>query len=111
MLDKQKSSTQSFGTIEETTMKMSGGNKYPIFELHHNNITAEINIVCLPNSDRTNFKIDKQNKFPPSGSNQYVSTKVAIKYCHLFNDYAFKYISKLYVIMFIVFLFDITVWM
>ncbi|XP_025270428.1 uncharacterized protein LOC105252892 isoform X1 [Camponotus floridanus] len=71
IFDKQKNLTQSFGTIEETTMKLPKGNKYPIFELHHNNITLQIDIICLPNSNGTNFKIDKGNKFPPSSSNQY----------------------------------------
>lgn len=80
MLNRQKNSTQSFGTIEETTMKMSSEDKFPIFKLQHNNIISVINIVCLRDSKTTHFKIDCENKFPPSDSNtnQYVSIKVAI---------------------------------
>lgn len=76
MLDKQKKSMQNFGTVEETRMKMSNGNKFPIFEIHHDNITSVINIVCfIDNESKTEFKINPENKFPPSGSNTYVSMK------------------------------------
>lgn len=96
MLDKQKNLAQSFGTVEETTMKMSNGNKFPIFEIHHNNITSVINIVCfIDNKHKTNFIIGKEDKFPPSGSNSYVSMKKSSDKI-LSNDYK---ISKLHVIM------------
>ncbi|XP_050454779.1 uncharacterized protein LOC126853227 [Cataglyphis hispanica] len=60
--------THSLGTIEETKMKMSSENKFPIFEIHHDKIISVINIVCFTDS-KTNFKID--SGIPPSGSNKY----------------------------------------
>lgn len=96
----------SLGTIEETKMKMSSENKFPIFEIHHDKITSVINIVCFTDS-KTNFKID--SGIPPSGSNKYVSIKRVIKYYDLFNDY--KICMQITFVMFIAFYANITVWM
>ncbi|XP_072761827.1 uncharacterized protein [Anoplolepis gracilipes] len=69
ILNKRNNTTLSLGTIEETKMKLpSGLNKIPIFEIHHNNITSQINIECHSDS-KTNFKIS--SVIPPSGSNNY----------------------------------------
>lgn len=77
MLDKNKNETQNLGTIKETRMKLLSENKFPIFEIHHNNTISVIDIVCSTDS-KTNFKIN--SSIPASVLNKYVSIKVAIKY-------------------------------
>jgi len=58
--------TLSFGTLEETRMKMSSNNKFPVFEIHHNDTRSVINIVCF-SERKTGFVIEsaypKENNF------------------------------------------------
>ncbi|KAM0728913.1 Cation-dependent mannose-6-phosphate receptor [Formica fusca] len=68
MLNQQTNMIYNLGTIKETKMKMSSGNKFPIFEIHHDKFISVINIVCFTDS-KTNFKID--SGIPPSGSYEY----------------------------------------
>lgn len=107
MFNKHTNLTSNLGTIKETKMKMSSGNKFPIFEIHHDKFISVINIVCFTDS-KTNFKID--SGIPPSGSYEYVSIEIAIKYCDLFNDYKIC-MQITCVIMFIAFYASITIWM
>ncbi|XP_014469688.1 PREDICTED: cation-dependent mannose-6-phosphate receptor-like [Dinoponera quadriceps] len=58
MLEKAKKII-NLGTINDTHMKLSNGNnKFPVFEIHHDNMTSIINIVCVINSD-VHFMIDQ----------------------------------------------------
>ncbi|XP_029178681.1 uncharacterized protein LOC114946388 [Nylanderia fulva] len=57
MLDMNTNKTQSLGTIKETQMKFSSDYKTPFFEIHHDNITTVINIVCFTGSE-TKLKIE-----------------------------------------------------
>ncbi|XP_011149025.1 cation-dependent mannose-6-phosphate receptor [Harpegnathos saltator] len=52
--------TTNLGTIRDTQMKLlnSGNNEFPVFEIHHNNVTSIINILCVTDSD-INFTIGK----------------------------------------------------
>ncbi|KYM86704.1 Cation-dependent mannose-6-phosphate receptor [Atta colombica] len=46
------------GTVKETRMKLSDNDKFPIFEIYHNDIKIIINIVCYMGDKETNFILD-----------------------------------------------------
>ncbi|XP_012058115.1 PREDICTED: cation-dependent mannose-6-phosphate receptor-like [Atta cephalotes] len=46
------------GTVKETRMKLSDNDKFPIFEIHHNDTKIVINIVCYMGDKETNFILD-----------------------------------------------------
>lgn len=54
-------------------MKLSDTGKFPIFEIHHNNIKMIINILCFTD-EKTNFILDSD----PTNVKTYVSMKIAI---------------------------------
>ncbi|KAH0953251.1 hypothetical protein HN011_000395 [Eciton burchellii] len=56
---------RNLGTIEETRIKLSNINKFPIFEIHHKNITSFINIICTKHN-KTSFKIESSSINPDS---------------------------------------------
>ncbi|XP_011336396.1 cation-dependent mannose-6-phosphate receptor [Ooceraea biroi] len=58
--NKEANKTLNLGTVEETRMKLSSTNKFPIFEIHHGNVTSFINIVCV-NYNETSFRIESFN--------------------------------------------------
>jgi len=71
---KQKNQTLT-GTIEETQMKLSPGDNFPIFEIHHNDTKFMISIICYT-KNRTSFAFDTPNSSP--NSKEYVSMKTVI---------------------------------
>ena len=53
-------------------MKLSDNDKFPIFEIHHNDTKIVINIVCYMGDKETNFILDSIS------AKIYVSMKITI---------------------------------
>lgn len=59
MYNKTTNTVTDLGTVNDTRMKLPKGNdKFPVFEIHHGNITSIINIVCVTDSTDIHFIID-----------------------------------------------------
>lgn len=72
-----KNTTTSLGTVNETQMKFpTGNNKFPIFEIHHNNITSIIDIICVADSTGIHFMIDHISQ----DTGNYVSVQIMMIY-------------------------------
>ncbi|KYQ56813.1 Cation-dependent mannose-6-phosphate receptor [Trachymyrmex zeteki] len=84
------------GTIEETKMKLSDTGKFPIFEIHHNNIKMIINILCFTD-EKTNFILDSD----PTNVKTYYFKLISKYGCSLQREIGLSTGSLLVILFFV----------